>query len=54
MFNRKQKVIGAVASFRNKSELYRLDVELSQVNDLPKGCVLKRMNTPTNSISSLA
>lgn len=37
VFNRKQEVIGAVASFRNKSELYRLAEELSQVKRFAEG-----------------
>ncbi|MGG1599908.1 ATP-binding protein [Paenibacillus naphthalenovorans] len=37
VFNRKQEVIGAVASFRNKSELFRLAEELSQVKRFAEG-----------------
>lgn len=37
IFNLKQEVIGAVASFRNKSELFRLAEELSQVKRFAEG-----------------
>lgn len=48
IMNKNQEVIGAVSSFRNKSELSRITEELSEVKRYAEALRLRLMSFPIN------